>query len=138
MINKIILVGRVGKEVETTHLDSGLTVAKFSMATNEVYKDKDGNKKENTEWHQVVLWRKLAEVAEQYVKKGDLLYIEGKVKTRSWDDKDGKKHYSTEVVGDSMQMLGGKKENTQQDAPMPKEKDIPNDQPGADENDLPF
>jgi single-strand DNA-binding protein len=136
MINKIILVGRVGKEVETTHLDSGLTVAKFSMATNEVFKDKEGNKKENTEWHQVVLWRKLAEVAEQYVKKGDLLYIEGKVKTRSWEDKDGKKHYSTEVIGDSMQMLGGKKENTQQDTPMPKEENMPENT--SKENDLPF
>ena len=136
MINKAILVGRVGKDVEATHLESGVVVAKFAMATNEVYKDKEGNKREITAWHQIVLWRGLAEVAEKYVKKGALLYIEGKIKTRTWDDKDGKKHYTTEIIGDTMQMLGGKKESTQQQAPMPDESNMPDNEP--EEDDLPF
>ena len=107
-INKVILVGNVGKDPEVRHLDSGVAVTTFPLATSESYKNKEGQKVTNTEWHNVVLWRGLAEVAEKYVKKGNPLYIEGKIRTRSWDDKDGNKRYTTEIVTDVMQMLGSK------------------------------
>ncbi|WP_425389702.1 single-stranded DNA-binding protein [Ekhidna sp.] len=106
-VNKVILVGRLGKDPEVRHLENGATVANFSMATSETYKDRQtGERREQTEWHNVVLWRGLAEVAEKYVKKGDMIYVEGKLKTRSWE-KDGVTRYTTEVVGDNMTMLGG-------------------------------
>lgn len=107
-VNKVILVGRVGKDPEVRHLDSGATVANFSMATSESYKDKNtGERKELTEWHNIVLWRGLADIAAKYVHKGDLIYIEGKMRTRKWE-KDGITRYNTEVVGDNMTMLGSK------------------------------
>ena len=107
-VNKVMLVGRLGKDPETRHLESGAAVTNFSVATSETYKDRNtGERKEVTEWHNVVLWRGLAEVAEKYVKKGDLIYVEGKLRTRSWE-KDGVTRYTTEVVGDNMTMLGGK------------------------------
>ena len=106
-VNKVILVGRLGKDPEVRHLENGATVANFSVATSETYKDRQtGEKREQTEWHNVVLWRGLAEVAEKYVKKGDMIYVEGKLRTRSWE-KDGVTRYTTEVVGDNMTMLGG-------------------------------
>ena len=106
-VNKVILVGRLGKDPEVRHLENGATVANFSIATSETYKDRQtGERREQTEWHNVVLWRGLAEVAEKYVKKGDMIYIEGKLRTRSWE-KDGITRYTTEVVGDNMTMLGG-------------------------------
>ncbi|GAB4253634.1 MAG: single-stranded DNA-binding protein [Ekhidna sp.] len=106
-VNKVILVGRLGKDPEVRHLENGATVANFSMATSETYKDRQtGERREQTEWHNVVLWRGLAEVAEKYVKKGDMIYVEGKLRTRSWE-KDGITRYTTEVVGDNMTMLGG-------------------------------
>ena len=106
-VNKVILVGRLGKDPEVRHLENGATVANFSMATSETYRDRQtGEKREQTEWHNVVLWRGLAEVAEKYVKKGDMIYVEGKLRTRSWE-KDGVTRYTTEVVGDNMTMLGG-------------------------------
>lgn len=106
-VNKVILVGRLGKDPEVRHLENGATVANFSIATSETYKDRQtGEKREQTEWHNVVLWRGLADVAEKYVKKGDMIYVEGKLRTRSWE-KDGVTRYTTEVVGDNMTMLGG-------------------------------
>lgn len=108
MINKVILVGNVGKDPEVRHLESGVAVAQFSLATSETYKDKSGNKTTQTEWHNLVLWRGLADVAEKYVKKGDPLYIEGKIRSRSYDDKEGVKRYVSEIVVDTMQMLGRK------------------------------
>ena len=106
-VNKVILVGRLGKDPEVRHLENGATVANFSIATSETYKDRQtGERREQTEWHNVVLWRGLAEVAEKYVKKGDMIYVEGKLRTRSWE-KDGITRYTTEVVGDNMTMLGG-------------------------------
>ena len=107
-VNKVILVGRLGKDPEVRHLESGAAVANFPIATSETYKDRNtGERKEVTEWHNIVLWRGLAEVAEKYVKKGDQIYVEGKLRTRSWE-KDGVTRYTTEVVGDNMTMLGGK------------------------------
>lgn len=119
MINKVILVGNVGKDPEVRYLESGVAVAQFPLATSETYKDKSGNKTTKTEWHNIVLWRGLAEVAEKYVKKGNPLYIEGKIRSRSYDDKEGNKRYITEIVGDVMQMLGSKSSNDNAPAPPP-------------------
>jgi single-strand DNA-binding protein len=105
-INKVILVGNVGKDPEVRHLDSGVAVANFPMATSENYTAKNGDKVSTTEWHNIVCWRGLADVTEKYVTKGRQLYIEGKIRTRSWDDKDGNKRYITEVVADVLQLLG--------------------------------
>lgn len=111
MINKVILVGNVGKDPEVRYLDNGVAVAQFSLATSENYKDKEGNKQSRTEWHNIVLWRGLAEVAEKYVRKGQALYIEGKITNRSYDAQDGTKRYITEIVANTMQMLGSKSAN---------------------------
>ncbi len=110
-VNKVILVGNVGKDPEVRHLDSGIAVANFPLATSESYKAKNGERVTTTEWHNIVLWRGLAEVAEKYVTKGRQLYIEGRIRTRSWDDKEGNKRYTTEIYGDQMQMLGTKADN---------------------------
>lgn len=107
-VNKAILVGYVGNDPEVRYLESGTAVCNFRLATSEVYKNKNGEKVTTTEWHNVVLWRGLAELAEKYVKKGTQLYIEGRIKTRSWDDKDGNKRYTTEIICDNFQMLGKK------------------------------
>jgi len=114
-VNKVILVGNVGKDPEVRHLDSGVAVANFPLATSESYTAKNGDRVTSTEWHNIVLWRKLAEVAEKYVTKGRQLYIEGRIQTRSFDDKEGNKRYITEVVGIVMQMLGGPPQNNQND-----------------------
>ena len=138
-INKVILIGNVGKDPEVRHLDSGVTVTSFPLATSETYRSKDGQKVTNTEWHNIVLWRGLAEVAEKYVKKGNPLYIEGKIRTRSWDDKDGNKRYTTEIIADNMQMLGSKQGSEDNAASAPEnapEVDIEN--MPAEEDDLPF
>lgn len=104
-INKVILIGNVGKDPEVRYLEGGIGVANFPVATTENFRDKLGNKQEQTEWHQIVLWRKLAEVAEKYVRKGQQVYIEGKIRSRSWEDKDGNKRYTTEIFGDVLTIL---------------------------------
>lgn len=110
-VNKVILVGNLGKDPEVRYLDGGVAVANFPLATTESYKDRSsGNRIDQTEWHNIVLWRGLAEVTEKYLKKGSQVYIEGKIRSRSWDDKDGIKRYTTEIVADNMTMLGGRKE----------------------------
>lgn len=142
-VNKVILVGHVGKDPDVRHLDSGVAVARFSLATNETYTDKSGKKVTQTEWHNIVVWRGLADTVEKYVKAGKLLYIEGKLQTRSYQDKDGVKRYATEVVCDTFRFLGpaqtqggdsGYAENQQLkqtelaaevDAPMPNPDDLP-------------
>lgn len=103
-INKAIIVGRCGKDPEVKYLPSGQAVASLSVATSESWKDKDGQKQEKTEWHKVVAFGRLAEIIGQYVKKGGMVYVEGKLQTRSWE-KDGQKHYSTEIVASELQML---------------------------------
>ena len=138
MVNKVVLIGNAGQDPEVRHLESGVAVANFNLATNESYKDKSGERVTQTEWHRVVLWRGLAEVAEKYVKKGELLYIEGRLRTRSWDDKDGNKRYTTEVLADAMKMLGKKSE---QGGPDQQEVAGEPDKPEMDlpqEDDLPF
>jgi len=108
-VNKVILIGNLGKDPEVRYLESGVAVANFPIATSETYKDRNtGERITQTEWHNVVLWRGLAEVAEKYLKKGNQIYIEGKLRTRSWEDQNGNTRYTTEVVGDNMTMLGGK------------------------------
>ncbi len=108
-LNKVLLIGNLGKDPELSYTASGIAVAKFSIATNERWKDAEGNFQERTEWHNIIAWRKLAEICGQYLKKGSKVYVEGKLQTRSWDDKNsGQKRYATEVVADDLIMLDGK------------------------------
>ena len=107
-VNKVILIGNLGKDPEVRYLDNGVAVANFSLATTESYKNKEGERVSQTEWHNIVLWRGLAEIAEKFLKKGSAIYIEGKIRTRKWEDKDGNTRYSTEILGDNMTMLGSK------------------------------
>jgi len=128
-VNKVILVGNLGKDPEVRYLDNGVAVANFSLATTENYKNKEGERVSQTEWHNIVLWRGLAEVAEKYLKKGSSVYIEGKIRTRKWEDKEGNNRYSTEILGDNMTMLGSK--------PVSEDK-ATNDSNSDLEDDLPF
>ena len=110
-VNKVILVGNLGKDPELRYTPSGTAVATFSLATTERFKDRDGNRQERTEWHNIVAWRQLAEICGKYLHKGKQVYIEGKIQTRSYDDRDGNKRYITEIVVDQMQMLGSRDDN---------------------------
>ena len=105
-VNKVILVGNLGKDPELRYTPSGAAVATFSLATTERYKDRNGEQQEKTEWHNIVVWRQLAEICGKYLHKGKQIYIEGRIQTRSYDDRDGNKRYITEIVADQMQMLG--------------------------------
>lgn len=112
-VNKVILIGNLGKDPEVRYLESGVSVAKFPIATSETFTDKNtGEKREVTDWHNVVLWRGLAKVAENYLKKGMKVYVEGKLKTRSWQDENNQTRYTTEIVGDQMTMLSTRNENS--------------------------
>ena len=112
-LNKVTLIGNLGKDPELSYTASGIAVAKFSVATGERWKDDAGNFQERTEWHNIVAWRKLAEICGQYLKKGSKVYLEGKLQTRSWDDKNtGVKRYMTEVVADDLIMLDGKPDSS--------------------------
>ncbi len=117
-INKVILVGNLGKDPEVRYLEGGTAVAKFPLATSETYKNKEGQKVDSTEWHNIVMWRGLAEIAEKFLKKGSLVYIEGKIRTRAYDDKEGNKRYATEIIADSMTMLGRRTEDTSHSTPV--------------------
>ncbi len=130
-VNKVILVGNVGKDPETRHLEGGNTVSKFSLATSEIYKNKEGEKITNTEWHNIVLWKGLAEIAEKYVKKGSQLYIEGRIRTRSYNDQDNNTKYVTEIIGDVMKMLGKKTEGDSQGPTGRSEPSAPDTNQGA-------
>lgn len=117
MVNKVILLGNVGRDPELKSLPSGQAVANFSLATSRRWKDKGGERQEQTEWHNVVAFGRTAEVIAQYVSKGSKLYVEGRIQTRSWDDKQsGEKKYRTEIVADSVQFLGGKGEHASEAA----------------------
>ncbi|MDE2810044.1 MAG: single-stranded DNA-binding protein [Gemmatimonadota bacterium] len=152
-VNKVILIGNLGSDPEVRYTPDGVPVANFNLATSESWNDRNtGERQERTEWHRLVLWRKLAEIASQYLKKGSRIYVEGKLQTRSWDDQSGQKRYTTEVVVNDMQMLDSRGEGggggsrdagysdrsaggqnvgpaAQPDAPPP---------PGGDDDDLPF
>lgn len=133
-VNKVILLGNLGKDPEVRYLDNGVAVANFSLATSENYKNKQGERVSQTEWHNVVFWRGLAEVAEKYLKKGDSIYLEGKIRTRKWEDKEGNIRYSTEVLADNMTMLGKKNSQVSDSQELTSnEKSVSND-----EDDLPF
>jgi len=105
-VNKVIIVGNVGRDPELRYTQSGQPVASFSIATNERFKDRDGNWKDRTEWHRIVAWARLAEICGEYLRKGSQVYVEGRIQTRDWEDKEGNKRQTTEIVALSMQMLG--------------------------------
>lgn len=109
-INKVILVGNVGKDPEVRRFESGTAVATITLATSERRKDANGEQKEFTEWHTVVAWRQLADLAENFIRKGSQIYVEGKLRTRNWDDQNGQKHYATEIQADVIQLLGRRNE----------------------------
>ncbi|MDZ4838427.1 MAG: single-stranded DNA-binding protein [Bacteroidota bacterium] len=119
-LNKVMLIGRLGKDPEIRHTQSNVPVATFSIATDETYKDKEGNKVEKTEWHNIVAWRQLADICKDYVKKGQQIYVEGKMSTRNYQDKDNNTKYITEIVADSIRLLGSRGDGgatTQRDEP---------------------
>lgn len=144
MINKVTLLGRVGKDPEVRHFENDGAVCNFSLATNRSYKNKNGEKVDETEWHNLVIWsRGLVGVAEKYIKKGTLLYVEGRLATRSWDDQSGVKKYTTEIMVESFKMLDGKPEGSNSgESYAPKaesasSESVPNDS-SDDSDDLPF
>jgi single-strand DNA-binding protein len=114
-VNKVILVGRLGKDPEVKYTQTGVPVARFTIATDESWKDQSGEKQQRTEWHNIVAWRKLAEICGQYLNKGKLVYIEGRLQTRSWEDKEGNKRYTTEVQADNMVMLSARTDEARQE-----------------------
>ncbi|UKN03818.1 single-stranded DNA-binding protein [Paracrocinitomix mangrovi] len=145
-VNKVILIGNLGKDPEVRYLENGVSVARFPLATSESFTDKNtGEKREITDWHNIVLWRGLAKVAESYLKKGMKVYIEGKLKTRSWQGEDQQMRYTTEIVADQMTMLSGKAEgdnnqqtnypNSVEDNPVQK---MDQDMTPEGDDDLPF
>jgi single-strand DNA-binding protein len=109
-VNKAILVGRLGRDPETRYTSSGQAVCNFTLATDETYKDRAGERQKRTEWHRIVVWAKQAEIAQQYLRKGSLIYLEGRIQTRQWDDKEGQKRTTTEIVATNFRMLGGRPE----------------------------
>lgn len=141
MINKVTLLGRVGKDPEVRHFENNGAVCNFSLATNRSYRNKNDEKVDETEWHNLVIWKRgLVTVAEKYVKKGTLLYVEGRLATRSWDDQNGNKKYTTEIIVESFQMLGGKNDNAAPaSAPAASTPAAPAADSGTDDaDDLPF
>ena len=134
-VNKVILIGNLGKDPEVRYLDSGIAVANFSLATTENYRNKEGEKVSQTEWHNVVLWRGLAEIAEKYLKKGSSVYIEGRIRNRKWEDKEGNTRYNNEILADNMTMLGGRSNDSNQDIGSNQNTSKSED---SSENDLPF
>jgi single-strand DNA-binding protein len=110
-VNRVILVGRLGRDPETRYTGSGQAVANFSLATDESYKDRNGERQKRTEWHKIVVWGKQAEIAQQYLKKGSLIFIEGRIQSREWQDKEGQKRTSFEIVANNFRMLGGRAES---------------------------
>ena len=139
-LNKVILIATLGKDPEIRHMPNGDAVANFSVATNERWKDKQGQQQERTEWHNIVIYRRLAEIAGQYLKKGSQVYLEGKLQTRKWE-KDGVDRYTTEIIVDQMQMLGGKGERSQAaPSPAPGQRQPQQGSAKADEfeDDIPF
>jgi single-strand DNA-binding protein len=115
-VNKVILVGNLGRDPEVRYMPNGEAVCNFSIATTDTWKDKAGAKQEKTEWHNIVMYRKLAEIAGEYLKKGRPVYVEGRLQTRKWETKEGQERYTTEIIADSMQMLGGKDGGSTSDA----------------------
>jgi single-strand DNA-binding protein len=137
-VNKAILIGNLGKDPELKFTPSGVPMAKFSIATTERFKDSEGNQQERTEWHNIVLWRRLAEIANEYLKKGSPVYIEGRIQTRSWDDESGQKRWMTEIVGDRMQLLGRRDDTAGEGTTSDFQEQPKKKESLEDEDDLPF
>ena len=139
-VNKVILIGRLGADPEVRYTPGGATVANFNLATNRVWKDKEGNSKEDTTWHRVVVWNKLADIAKEYVKKGNRVYIEGRIQNRSWEDQNGQTRYITEVVANQLQMLesAGAREETVTDEPKVPDIPPPDDLEPTTDDSVPF
>src|SRR5207253_1515384 len=110
-VNRVMLIGNLGKDPDVQYLEGNIAVAKFPLATTETYKDRGGKLISQTEWHTIVLWRGLAELAQKYLHKGSLIYVEGRLRTRSWEDREGNKKFATEIVGDNLIMLDKRTEN---------------------------
>ena len=137
-INKVILIGHLGKDPEVRYLEGGVSVVSFPLATSETF-NKDGRKVEQTEWHNIVMWRSLADVAAKYLQKGKLVYIEGKLRTRSFEDKEGTKKYTTEVVAENFTMLGRKSDfEGTNNRPVSKTDNADEYNSASDTDDLPF
>jgi len=139
-VNKVILIGNLGKDPELRYTPGGQAVATFSLATSEKWRDKDGVMQDRTEWHNIVVWGRQAEIAKEYLAKGRPVYLEGRIQTRSWEDKDGNKRYTTEIVAQRLQFLGGRDQGGGQ---APSGGDTPPEAPpagdlGNDDDDLPF
>jgi len=137
MINKAMLVGRLGKDPEVRYTPDGAMVTSFSMATDEQWKDKNGEKVQKTEWHKIVTFGKLAEICGNYLVKGKLIFVEGRIQTRSWDDKEGVKRYTTEIVANNMQMLDSKGQNKSEGS-SPSSPPSPSADNGTPMEDVPF
>jgi single-strand DNA-binding protein len=125
MLNKVILIGRLGKDPEVHYTPDGKMITNFNLATDEQWKDKQGEKVQKTEWHKIVVFGKLAEICGNYLVKGKLVYLEGKLQTRSWENKDGVKQYTTEIVANDMKMLGDKQKAEAEPQQPPQESDVP-------------
>jgi single-strand DNA-binding protein len=138
-VNKVILVGNVGADPDIRYMTNGDCIANINLATSESWKDKNGEKQEKTEWHRVSFFKKLAEIVGEYVKKGGSIYVEGRLQTRKWQDKEGADRYTTEVVADRMQMLGGKQETQKQESSPAEKKPIDGNNAFEDfSDDIPF
>jgi single stranded DNA-binding protein (ssb) len=134
-LNKVMLIGNVGKDPEIRHLENGVAVVTLPIATSERFKDRNGDVKEQTEWHNVVFWRNLAEIVEKHVRKGSQVFIEGRLRTRNWEDQSGQKRYATEIVADTMRLLGRRPEGQDNKPVSPVSPEI---DPSEGEDDLPF
>jgi single-strand DNA-binding protein len=135
-LNRVMIIGRLGKDPETRFMPNGKAVTNFSVATSEKWK-KDGEKQERTEWHNVVAFEKLAEICAEYLRKGSQVYVEGKLQTRKWQDKEGKDRYTTEIVASGMQMLGSRPQQQRQESPS-SEPAAGDDSSGDWSDDIPF
>lgn len=132
-VNKVILIGNLGQDPDTRYMSSGDAVTNISLATTDTWKDRNGQKQEKTEWHKITAYRKLAEIMGEYLTKGRQVYIEGKLETRKWTDKNNTDRYTTEIIATDMKMLGSKPDNNNQSSPSPETDSAP-----VDEDDIPF
>jgi single-strand DNA-binding protein len=137
-VNKVILIGNLGGDPELRSTPGGTSVASFTLATNESWNDKDGNRQERTEWHRIVAWGRLAEICGQYLRKGRQVYIEGRLQTRSWEDKQGNQRKTTEIVARDMQMLGGRGEGGERAEPSAGTPEFAAETVTIEDDDLPF
>jgi single-strand DNA-binding protein len=137
-LNKVLLIGNLGKDPELRYTPGGQAVATFSLATSDSWKDKDGNQQERTEWHNIVAWQRLAEICGEYLKKGKKIYLEGRIQTRNYEDKEGVKRYFTEIIADELIMLDGRPGGAESGAPQPPPPPIGGEPKSDKPDDLPF